>query len=148
MTGSVNKGRAVNIVYLYFSKTFDTVSHNILIHKLMKSGIGKDSEVDGELAELITGSKSCSWGPVPSGAPQGLTLGPTMKMYNIFINDLDDKTECTSTGMQTTKPERVADTPRWVYWHSEAPQQAGETGRQDSYEVQEREVQSPEPEQK
>lgn len=70
MTGSVNKWRAVNIVYLDFSKTFDTVSHNILIHKLMKSGLGKDSKADGKLAELITGSKSCSWGQSPAVHPK------------------------------------------------------------------------------
>lgn len=54
---------------------FDTVSHNILIHKLVKSGLGKDSEMDVKPAEVITGSRSCSLGLVPSGAPQGLILG-------------------------------------------------------------------------
>lgn len=71
MTGTANKRRAVNIVYLDFSKTCDTVSHNTLIHKLMKSGLGKDSEVVGKLAELITGSKSCSWGQSPAVHPKG-----------------------------------------------------------------------------
>jgi len=36
MTGWVDEGRAVDVVYLNFSKAFDTVSHNILM----------DSEVD------------------------------------------------------------------------------------------------------
>jgi len=35
MTGWVDKGRAVDVVYLDFSKTFDTVSHNILIARLL-----------------------------------------------------------------------------------------------------------------
>jgi len=36
MTGWVDEGRAVDVVYLGFSKAFDTVSHNILIGKLRK----------------------------------------------------------------------------------------------------------------
>ncbi|KAF4802925.1 hypothetical protein TURU_019005 [Turdus rufiventris] len=39
MAGWVEKGKAVNVVYLSFSKAFDTVSHNILIGKLRKCGL-------------------------------------------------------------------------------------------------------------
>jgi len=39
MTGWVDEGRAVDVVYLNFSKTFDTVSHNILLWKLRKCGL-------------------------------------------------------------------------------------------------------------
>ncbi|PKU45842.1 rna-directed dna polymerase from mobile element jockey- hypothetical protein [Limosa lapponica baueri] len=38
LTGRVDKRRAVGVVYLNFSKAFDTVSHNILIGKLRKCG--------------------------------------------------------------------------------------------------------------
>jgi len=34
MTGWVDEGRAVDVVYLYFSKVFGTVSHDILLGKL------------------------------------------------------------------------------------------------------------------
>jgi len=39
MTGWVDEGRAVDVVYLGFSKAFDTVSNNILLGKLRKCGL-------------------------------------------------------------------------------------------------------------
>ena len=38
MTGWVDEGRAMDVVYLYFSKAFDTVSHDTLLGKLRVGG--------------------------------------------------------------------------------------------------------------
>ncbi|KAK4828527.1 hypothetical protein QYF61_026949 [Mycteria americana] len=43
MTGLEDEGRAVDIIYLDFSKAFDTVSHKILIDKMMKYGLGEQT---------------------------------------------------------------------------------------------------------
>ncbi|KAK4815977.1 hypothetical protein QYF61_010845 [Mycteria americana] len=41
MTGLVDNRRAVDALYLDFSKAFDSVSHNILIDQLMKHKLDK-----------------------------------------------------------------------------------------------------------
>jgi len=39
MTHLVDEGKAVDVVYLDFSKAFDTVPHNILVGKLAAHGL-------------------------------------------------------------------------------------------------------------
>lgn len=41
VTGMKNEGRAVDVAYVNFSNACNTVSHNTLVGKLIKYGLGK-----------------------------------------------------------------------------------------------------------
>lgn len=101
MTGSVDKGRVVNIAYLDFSKAFPNVFDSILPVKIVRYGQDKQmirwmgNWLNYQAKQVVIGGRKSIWQLVASGnPPQGQILGPVW--FGVFtVNDLDYGRECT-----------------------------------------------------
>jgi hypothetical protein len=93
-TEELDNHNSIDTIYLDFHKSFDTVPHRRLIHKLKGYGILgnllhwiEDFLNDRKQRVLLNGAHS-AWSTVTSGLPQGSVLDPIL--FTIYINDLPD----------------------------------------------------------
>ena len=94
INSSLDSGTQTDVIYLDFSKAFDSVPHSLLCSKLKHFGFSGHlhawftSYLKNRKQRVSIEGVSSDWLPVTSGVPQGSILGPIL--FILYTNDIGD----------------------------------------------------------